>query len=80
MYFKGEEAIGERSLCLTAGFLFFFIAMVVLIADEELLEFGLEPGNSYSQTSPENSMKITSFWHKYRKVFQIYELQIHAFY
>ncbi|CAL1292094.1 unnamed protein product [Larinioides sclopetarius] len=46
LYFRGEEAVGERSLCLTAGFLFFFIAMVVLIADEEFLEFGLEPGRN----------------------------------
>ncbi|CAL1292095.1 unnamed protein product [Larinioides sclopetarius] len=46
LYFRGEEAVGERSLCLTAGFLFFFIAMVVLIADEEFLEFGLEPAYS----------------------------------
>ncbi|GIY26478.1 transmembrane protein 161B [Caerostris darwini] len=46
LYFRGEEAVGERSLCLTAGFLFFFIAMIVLIADEDFLEFGLEPAYS----------------------------------
>lgn len=46
LYFRGDEAVGERSLCLTAGFLFFFIAMVVLIADENFLEFGLEPAYS----------------------------------
>ncbi|KAG8182232.1 hypothetical protein JTE90_024165 [Oedothorax gibbosus] len=46
LYFKGEEAVGERSLCLTAGFLFFFLAMIVLIADENFLEFGLEPAYS----------------------------------
>ncbi|GFX26713.1 transmembrane protein 161B [Trichonephila clavipes] len=46
LYFRGEEAVGERSLCLTAGFLFFFLAMIVLIADENFLEFGLEPAYS----------------------------------
>ncbi|GFY67704.1 transmembrane protein 161B [Trichonephila inaurata madagascariensis] len=46
LYFRGEEAVGERSLCLTAGFLFFFLAMIVLIADEDFLEFGLEPAYS----------------------------------
>ncbi|XP_064469449.1 transmembrane protein 161B-like [Ornithodoros turicata] len=41
LYFRGEEPIGERSLCLMSGFFFFVLAMVVLVADEEFLEFGL---------------------------------------
>uniref|UniRef100_A0A131Y3X6 Putative conserved plasma membrane protein n=1 Tax=Ixodes ricinus TaxID=34613 RepID=A0A131Y3X6_IXORI len=41
LYFRGEEPVGERSLCLVSGLSFFVLAMVVLIADEEFLEFGL---------------------------------------
>lgn len=42
MYFRGgDDAIGERSMCIVSGCLFFLVSMVVLIADEELLEFGL---------------------------------------
>lgn len=43
LYFAGEESIGERSLCITSGGLFFLVAMVVLIADEKVLELGLDP-------------------------------------
>lgn len=42
LYFRGEEPIGERSMCLTSGFFFFLVAMIVLITDEQKLEFGLE--------------------------------------
>lgn len=45
LYFRGEEPVGERSMCLTSGLFFFVAAMVVLIADENMLEFGLE--NAY---------------------------------
>lgn len=41
-YFKGEESIGERSMCIVAGFFYLFIAMIVLIVDENTLEIGLE--------------------------------------
>ncbi|CAN7946291.1 unnamed protein product, partial [Ixodes pacificus] len=41
LYFRGEEPVGERSLCLVSGLSFFVLAMVVLIADEDFLEFGL---------------------------------------
>lgn len=41
LYFKGDESSGERSMCITCGFLFFVVAMIVLVVDEELLEFGL---------------------------------------
>lgn len=57
LYFKSEEAVGERSLCLTSGFLFFFLAMVVLIADESTLEFGLEPAYSSFNSSAHNFLQ-----------------------
>ncbi|GAB6031995.1 hypothetical protein CHUAL_010372 [Chamberlinius hualienensis] len=41
LYFKGNESSGERSMSLTCGFLFFVLAMVVLVVDEDILEFGL---------------------------------------
>ena len=41
-YFRGgDESIGERSMCIVSGCLFFLVSMFVLIVDEELLEFGL---------------------------------------
>jgi len=43
LYFKGDESIGERSMCITAGGIFFLVAMIVLIAKEEFLELGLNP-------------------------------------
>ena len=44
LYFRGgDEAMGERSLCIVSGCLFFLTAMIVLIADENFLEFGLLP-------------------------------------
>lgn len=52
LYFRGEEPIGERSLCLMSGFFFFVLAMVVLVADEEFLEFGLlEAYRSFNESS-----------------------------
>uniref|UniRef100_A0A1E1XM00 Putative conserved plasma membrane protein n=1 Tax=Amblyomma sculptum TaxID=1581419 RepID=A0A1E1XM00_AMBSC len=52
LYFRGEEPVGERSLCLVSGFTFFVFAMVVLIADEEFLEFGLrEAYQSFNESS-----------------------------
>lgn len=42
MYFEGnDEAIGERSMCIISGCLFFLLAMIVLIGDESFVEFGL---------------------------------------
>ncbi|GIY69627.1 transmembrane protein 161B [Caerostris extrusa] len=61
LYFRGEEAVGERSLCLTAGFLFFFIAMIVLIADEDFLEFGLEPAYSSFNASAHSFLMDQGF-------------------
>lgn len=52
LYFEGHESVGERSLCLTAGGLFFLLAMVVLIADENVLELGLDPAYvSFNQSA-----------------------------
>lgn len=52
LYFAGEESIGERSLCITSGGLFFLIAMVVLITDEKILELGLDPAYaSFNQSA-----------------------------
>ncbi|XP_074603085.1 transmembrane protein 161-like emei [Brevipalpus obovatus] len=42
IYFtSNDEAIGERSLCLISGCLFFLLAMIVLIGNESFVEFGL---------------------------------------
>lgn len=52
LYFRGEEPIGERSLCLVSGFTFFVLAMVALIADEDFLEFGLRDAyKSFNESS-----------------------------
>ncbi|KAL2294065.1 hypothetical protein Nmel_007785 [Mimus melanotis] len=49
-YFKVEDG-GERSVCVTFGFFFFVKAMAILIVTENYLEFGLESGNSFLQSS-----------------------------
>ncbi|XP_065334030.1 transmembrane protein 161B [Cloeon dipterum] len=41
-YFKGEESLGERSICIVAASAYLLVAMVVLILDEKRLELGLE--------------------------------------
>ncbi|KAL3197284.1 hypothetical protein MRX96_014750 [Rhipicephalus microplus] len=52
LYFRGEEPVGERSLCLVSGFTFFVLAMVALIADEDFLEFGLRDAyRSFNESS-----------------------------
>ena len=52
LYFQGDESIGERSLCITAGGLFFLLAMVVLVTDENILELGLDPAYaSFNQSA-----------------------------
>ena len=42
MYFRLEEG-GERILCIVFCIFFLFMAMVILIIDENTLEFGLQP-------------------------------------
>ena len=41
LYFEGEEA-GERSLVICMGFAYLFLAMLILIVDENTLETGLD--------------------------------------
>ncbi|KAF7491376.1 Transmembrane protein, partial [Sarcoptes scabiei] len=41
IYFRGEESIGERSICILSFCTYLIVAMIILIADEEMLEFGL---------------------------------------
>ncbi|XP_061593728.1 transmembrane protein 161A [Cololabis saira] len=42
-YFRSEDG-GERSVCLSFGFLTLLVAMLVLVVREDYLEFGLESG------------------------------------
>lgn len=42
IYFKNEQSIGERSVCIVSGCFFMLIAMVVLLTKETYLEFGLD--------------------------------------
>lgn len=47
LYFRGgDEAMGERSVCLTSTCIFFLISMMVLITSENFLEFGLDEAYS----------------------------------
>ncbi|XP_066259229.1 transmembrane protein 161B [Euwallacea similis] len=41
-YFRGEESVGERSMCIVMAFIYLLMAMMVLIVDENTLEVGLE--------------------------------------
>lgn len=51
-YFKGEESIGERSMCIVMGFAYFLFSMMILIVDEKTLEIGLETAyNSFNQSA-----------------------------
>merc|ERR1719367_2448558 len=45
LYFEGEEA-GERSLVICMGFGYLFLAMMILIVDENTLETGLDEAYS----------------------------------
>lgn len=56
VYFRGgDEAIDERSMCIVFGCLFFLLSMIILVVDEEKLEFGLLP--SYESFS-ENAKRL----------------------
>ncbi|CAG0891341.1 unnamed protein product [Darwinula stevensoni] len=46
LYFRGEEAMGERSLCIVAASTYLVVAMAVLIVDESSLELGVEDAYS----------------------------------
>ena len=43
VYFRGDEVMGERSMCLVMGLAYLLIAMMVLIIDESTLEVGVDP-------------------------------------
>ncbi|KAI1292623.1 Transmembrane protein [Halotydeus destructor] len=42
LYFKGDEAIGERSVCIVSACIYFLLSMVVLTGNETFFEFGLQ--------------------------------------
>ena len=43
IYFRGgDEAIGERNLCVTFGGGYFLVSMIILIVNDNFLEFGLK--------------------------------------
>ncbi|CAH1126867.1 unnamed protein product [Ceutorhynchus assimilis] len=51
-YFKGEESVGERSMCIVMAFIYLLVAMVVLIVNENTLELGLESAyTTFNQTA-----------------------------
>lgn len=43
IYFKGDEVIGERAMCLVMGLVYLLFAMIILIIDNETLEVGIDP-------------------------------------
>ena len=42
IYFRGDEVMGERSMCLVMGLVYLLIAMIVLIINEDILEVGVD--------------------------------------
>ncbi|CAG0914086.1 unnamed protein product [Notodromas monacha] len=42
LYFLGDEAMGERSMCIVAGCAYLVVAMALLVVDEDTLELGLD--------------------------------------
>lgn len=51
LYFRMQELIGERSVCIISACLFLLISMVLLIVDESKLEFGIETAYRSFNTS-----------------------------
>lgn len=50
-YFRNDDSIGERSICIVSACVFLLIAMCILIADERYLGLGLEKAHhSISQS------------------------------
>lgn len=43
MYFRGDEVMGERALCMVMGLAYLLVSMIVLIVDEKNLEVGIDP-------------------------------------
>lgn len=42
IYFKNQDSIAERSICIISGGIFLLIAMLILLVDENQLELGIE--------------------------------------
>lgn len=62
-YFRGEESIGERSMCIVMGFVYLLIAMMVLIVDERNLELHLEDAyTSFNRTATKLLTEHTNSW------------------
>lgn len=50
-YFTTDETIGERSICIVSGCLFFLVALMTLLMNENYLELGLDNAiKSFSNT------------------------------
>jgi len=43
MYFKGDDVMGERAMCMVMALTYLLVAMMVLIVDEKTLEVGIDP-------------------------------------
>lgn len=48
IYFRSEHSIGERSICIASGCIFFVIAMVTLTTTHNYLELGLNESELFS--------------------------------
>lgn len=40
-YFRNEDSVGERSICIVSACIFLLVAMCILVADERYLELGI---------------------------------------
>jgi hypothetical protein len=43
VYFKGDEVMGERAMCMVMGLVYLLVAMIILIVDDSNLEVGVDP-------------------------------------
>lgn len=43
VYFRGDEVMGERAMCMVMGGIYLLVAMIILIIDESNLEVGVDP-------------------------------------
>lgn len=51
-YFANPQSSGEQNICIVSAFVFMFISMLILIVDENNLEFGLETAyKSFNETA-----------------------------
>ena len=57
LYFDGgDESAGERSMVIVMFFVYLFVAMMVLVVDEDTLETGLD--DAYETFNRDESSKI----------------------